>query len=381
MVSVLDIRERKNNEAMILRALNAASSAMIQVSENGVIELVNEMAGEIFGYQVDEMIGQPIEILVPEQFRRKHSVYRASYQNCPETRRMGSGRDLYGVRRDGSQFPVEIGLTPISEAEGRSVMATIVDITDRKARQSHIAQKNDQLRRLNDELLQFAYSASHDLKAPLASISGLLDFCELDLENGEVQEVTANIKKCKSLSSRLAKRIEDMLNLAKSDMDPAAWQDTNVSAQVETIWSGLDSSDVRLVTDFQHVEQLRTVLVRFSAIVENLLSNAIKFRDVRRKDCSISIKTWTESTHFLMSVEDNGIGIPIEHQDKVFNLFQRVSDTVQPGSGLGLALVKKNLTHLGGTIDLESSHGKTIFTMSLPQADTIEAVTESSNED
>ena len=380
MVSVLDIRERKNSETMIRRALNAASSAMIQVSEDGKIELVNEMAGEMFGYYLDEMVGQPIEILVPEQFRRKHTVYRANYQDDREIRKMGSGRDLFGVRKDGSQFPVEIGLTPIYEAnesEGRSTMATVNNITDRKSKERTIAQKTEQLRRLNDELLQFAYSASHDLKAPLSSITGLLEYCKSDLESGNVKEVLANIEKCSVLSSRLATRIEDMLSLAKSDMVSADWEEISVGEQIDNIWTSMDANGVQLKTDFQHFEPFRTVLVRFSVIMENLLSNAIKYRDTRRDENVVSITTRTEFKHFHISVEDNGIGIPSDQLNKVFSLFKRVSNTSEPGSGIGLALAKKNATHLRGTISLESSNGATTFTVSLPQQDTITEETES----
>ncbi|PQO36565.1 hypothetical protein C5Y96_08140, partial [Blastopirellula marina] len=120
---------------MILRAVNAAASAMVQVDESGAIELVNNKACQLFGYEHDEMIGSPIELLVPERFRRKHVVYRDSYNKDRYARNMGEGRDLFGLRKDGSEFPIEIGLTPVDEMEGKSTMATIIDVTDRKARE------------------------------------------------------------------------------------------------------------------------------------------------------------------------------------------------------------------------------------------------------
>lgn len=367
IVSVLDIRERKKNEAMILRALNAAASAMIQVSEAGAIELVNNKACQLFGYKHEEMMGQPIEMLVPERFRRKHAVYRNSYNNDRYARNMGAGRDLFGVRKDGTEFPIEIGLTPVEEMEGKSTMATIIDITDRKSKEHDIAQKAIQLERLNEELNQFAYSASHDLKAPLASIAGLLHVCESDLELGDFEEVKLNIPKAKALAERLAARIEVVLSLAKSDLVSINWEEVDVEQRFQTIWSALKHEGVDVETDFQHAEPVYSIPVRFDVTLENLLSNAIKYQDPAQKNRLVRIKTWTADDQFCLSVADNGVGIPAEFHNRVFKLFQRFSDDDKAGSGIGLALAKKYITQLGGTITFESAKGKTIFSVVLPQ--------------
>ncbi|PQO43772.1 sensor histidine kinase [Blastopirellula marina] len=367
IVSVLDIRERKKNEAMILRALNAAASAMIQVDEHGAIELVNNKACQLFGYRHDEMIGRPIEILVPKRFRRKHSVYRASYNNDRYARNMGEGRDLFGIRKDGSEFPIEIGLTPVEEMEGKSTMATIIDITDRKSKESDIAQKAKQLERLNEELSQFAYSASHDLKAPLASIAGLLYVCESDLELGDYEEVQSNVVKAQALAQRLAARIEVVLSLAKSDMVSIDWEEIDVEQRFETIWASLENQQVRLETDFSHEKPVYSIPVRFDVTLENLLSNAIKYQDPQQKEGVVRVKTWTDGDRFCLSVGDNGAGIPAEYHNRVFKLFQRFSHDDKTGSGIGLALAKKYITQLGGEIRFESTKGNTVFTVVLPQ--------------
>lgn len=367
MVSILDISERKKNEAMILRALNAASSAMIQVSEHGIIELVNESATSLFGYEIDEMLGEPIEILVPERYRRKHTVYRTSYQATRDARRMGDGRELFGVRKDGSEFPVEIGLTPIHEADGKSTMCTIIDVTDRKAKERFIAAKNQQLESLNQDLVQFAYSASHDLKAPLASIAGLLSYAEADLAAGDMEEVQSNLTRSRELADRLAKRIEDMLQLARSDMVMDDWVEIDIDQRIRTAWAALSTDNSKLTTKYRHADRFWSIPVRLDAIIENLMSNAVKYRDKSRKECVVSVETWNEQEHFILSIADNGIGIPAEHRDRIFKLFQRVSDTDHPGSGLGLAITKKNVTQLGGTIAVDCDSGMTTFRVTLPQ--------------
>lgn len=367
MVSVLDIRERKNSEAMIRRAIDSASSAMIQVDQDGAIELVNSRAVALFGYETSELLGQPIEMLIPERFRRKHTVFRASYQISRETRSMGSGRELFGLRRDGSEFPIEIGLNPIHESASHSTMATIIDISDRQRRTLHMRQKNAQLRRLNTELLEFAYSASHDLKAPLASIAGLLEFCQQDLAKGDTDEVRDNLEKSKALVERLAARVEAMLSLAKTEVGPSDWEPVSVADSVRDAWGAIPHEGVELTTSFEHKDPIQAVKSKVDTILENLLSNAVKFRDGSKPVCTVSVSTWSSGEDFCLAVEDNGVGIPEGEHEKVFRLFRRIGDRTAEGTGLGLPLVKKCVVRLGGSVHLESADGSTTFTVTLPQ--------------
>ncbi|MCC9601682.1 PAS domain-containing sensor histidine kinase [Stieleria sp. JC731] len=368
LASVLDIRERKKSEAFIRRALNAASSAMIQVNEQGIIELANVRAGTMFGYEAEELLGKSIELLVPSRYRRKHPVYRTSYLAQHSTRGMGFGRELYGLRCDGSEFPIEITLTPIHETGGRSTMATVNDITDRKAREAGIEEQNEQLARLNQELAHFAYSASHDLKAPLTSIQGLLNFCIVDLEEEAIEEVRSNLIKCTELATTLTTRIEDTLRLAKSDMTPADFDEIDVEEHLQIIWAGLNAEDVELQTFLAHKHPITTVPARFDVILQNLLSNAIKFQKKLHSEKIVQVITASEPSGFHLTVADNGIGIAEQHRERVFEPFERVADSDIPGSGLGLAIAKKNVIQLQGSIEVCSAEGMTIFTVILPQS-------------
>ena len=133
----------------------------------------NKAAAVLLGYQENELVGKPVELLVPEEFQRAHPVYTSSYMSASETRSMGLGRDLYARHQDGSKIPVEITLTPVESSEGKMVMSTIVDLSERVAAALVNQKKSEELESLNIELSHFAYSASHDLKAPLSSIAGL----------------------------------------------------------------------------------------------------------------------------------------------------------------------------------------------------------------
>ncbi len=353
-------------ESKILLALNAASSAMIQVDLNGRIELVNNRAGELFGYTPDEMIGQQIEILVPERLRSRHASLRHGYYEDRDTRRMAVGRDLFGLRKDGTEVPLEITLTPVDETPDSATMVTIVDITDRKAKERHISFKNQQLKRLNRELLQFAYSASHDLKAPLASITGILHFCEIDLENGDLEEVRDNLHKSKQLVSKLVDRIEKMLITAKSEMMDDAWEEADLAQRLDMIWAGMTTHDVMFSKELNHAHTLRTNTFRLDIILESLLVNAVQYRKTDGTPPAVTVSTWDGDDALFIRVADNGIGIPLEKQKSIFSLFHRVYTDKSPDSGVGLALANKNVLHLGGEISVESNEGGTAFTVMLP---------------
>jgi PAS domain S-box-containing protein len=332
--------------------------------------LTNASADTMFGYEKDELIGLPVEALVPERFRRQHSVYRTSYLNSRERRAMGVGRDLFGLRSDNTEFPIEIGLTPIDGVDGRRVVATIIDITERKAREDLIHQKNLELTQLNEELSQFAYSASHDLKAPLTSITGALRISQQDIAAGNLQEVASNLTRAQQLAERLNQRIEDMLSLARADHIEDVRKPFFIAEAVEEVWTEIcgceEQETIRLRTNYRHTDPIDTVGLRFVAILENLMSNAAKYRDLAKEFQEVLVETRTAGPNLILVVRDNGVGIPKDCHDKVFKLFQRFTNTENPGSGLGLALVQKNVRHLGGSIRFESSSQGTAFTVTLP---------------
>lgn len=370
LVSVLDLTERANAEHRLRLALDAVSTAVVMVDEHGEIVLTNEVAERQFGYRKEELLGQAIEILIPSETRRKHQVYRTSYTADSAPRTMGSGLSLSALRKDGSKFPVEIGLTPIKTGKNeKRIMSTIIDLTERHQHEQEIKLANEKLTFANTELSQFAYSASHDLKAPLASMSGLLSLIIDDIDNGEIEEARENANKSKALAERLRTRIEDTLAIAKADHGVVHKNAIDLhdllQHAVSSVISGENREDLIIELELQHTLALHSNAAMLSSIFENLISNAIKYSDPNKRHTEINIASKDKNRSIVLTIQDNGTGIPTDKFDEVFKMFTRFSQH-NDGAGLGLALVHKYINLLDGEITFDSSKEGTIFTISFP---------------
>ncbi len=369
LVVAIDIRQRKQHEGRMNLAMDAAASAMIMVDQQGLVVFINKAAVALFGYEENEILNQPVEQLVPQETRRVHPVYRDSFMSSSQTRAMAKEKDLYALHREGHSIPVEIALTPVETPNGKMVMSTIIDLTERVEAERLANHKSEELARVNNELSQFAYSASHDLKAPLTSIVGLLRLCLEDLDDGNVDEVRENLQRCLQVSDRSAKKIEGVLEIARIGRDEAVFEPVDLAMVIQDIWldlTGINQNDIKLQLDLNHVEPLLVELQTFKVILENLLSNAIRYSDEKKVLHCIEINTSHDENFINISVTDNGIGIPHAKQSIVFDMFKRIDE--RSGDGLGMALVKKQVDRLGGTITFKSVEKEgTVFYVSLPR--------------
>ncbi|WP_051516985.1 PAS domain S-box protein [Herbaspirillum sp. RV1423] len=351
--AIVDISERRMQEEQFRQVVEMAPNAMIMIDKGGMIELVNLQAEKIFGYTRIELLGQSIDILLPERFRDRHSHYREIYFASSSSRAMGVGRELFGLRKDGSEFPVEIGLNPIMTGTGVKVLSAIVDISERK--QSDIRQQQliGELTRINEELNNFAYVSSHDLKSPLRGIDQLATWITEDLHDSLNKDTQAHLRLMRSRIKRMEMLLDDLLAYSKVGRSKDEIVSVDTNELVRDIFDlTATTKSIQLHLD-QSLPILSTRKVPLELIFRNLIGNAIKHHDKASGRINISARTTAEGTEF--SVTDDGPGIAPEHQQRVFSMFQTLKprDEVE-GSGIGLALVKKAVEAQGGRVALDS---------------------------
>lgn len=351
--AIVDLSERKRQEEQFRQVVEMAPNGMVMIDKAGVIEMVNSQAETIFGYDRSEVLGQSIDMLLPARFRGAHPHHRASYFSDPSPRAMGSGRDLYGLRKDGSEFPVEIGLNPIMTSTGLKVLSAIVDITARKQSEVQLSNLVGQLTRSNDDLNNFAYVASHDLKSPLRGVDQLATWIEEDLGGSLNSETQSHLRLMRSRISRMEMLLDDLLaysRVGQSDNPVAAVNTGNLVRDIFELAASRKNIALVAAVDMPVV---RTQKVPLELVLRNLINNAIKHHDKPQGTIRVEAQPYPGGYEF--TVEDDGPGIPAEHQKRVFTIFQTLKprDEVE-GSGMGLAIVKKAVETAGGAVTLES---------------------------
>jgi PAS domain S-box-containing protein len=346
--TIVDISARRRLEKMSERIVEAVPCGMIMIDGHGRVVLVNQLTESMFGYSRAELIGCPLEMLLPERFRSAHGALREAFATMPSTRQMGAGRDLTGRRKDGSEFPVEIGLNPVPGDDGGLVLAAITDITRRKSMQL-------ELRQANSNLEEFTYAASHDLKSPLRGISDLVEWIVEDLGGAEPQEVSRNLGRVRDRVQRLERVIDDLLAYARAG---TAFTDA-VQVDLEDLIAGILEILPRPagfnVTVEINAKPFVTNKAPLESVLRNLTNNAFKHHDLPNGNVAIRIED--AGRYCVFTVSDDGPGIPPASHERVFRIFQTLATETREHSGIGLALSKRLVEAHGGWIKVESAAG------------------------
>jgi PAS domain S-box-containing protein len=376
--------------------LEAAPDAIMQLDAGGRIVLLNRVTEDMFGYSRDELLGEPVEVLIPQELHTRHVQHRASYQQHPTTRAMGSGLALEGIRKNGSRFPVEISLSPSATNDGFRVTAIIRDITERRMAEDRLrrvqgeytqrlAETNAELEMTNRELeranrlkSEFLASMSHELRTPLHTIIGFSELLAEELEGPLNEKQLRFVQHIHTDSLHLLELINDILDISKIEagrleLRPEPFDfGALVTESLASVRALAQAKSLALEAAWEVPTAIEADRLRIKQVLVNLLSNAIKFTPEKGL---IRVEARVQESFVVVSVSDTGIGIPAEEHEFIFDKFHQVSATtkgVREGTGLGLAITKRLVEQHGGIIrvDSEPQHGSTfLFTLPLGSAD------------
>jgi len=399
VVRFISLREIEGQQEEKFKALfQFAISGIILADQQGIISMANPAAEQLFGYDTDELLGKSVDILIPTRFGDKHTAHRARYHQNPQPRSMGIGMDLKGLKKDGSEFPVEVSLSPFKSSEGAFVVAFVVDNTYRKKHEDSILLQKQELAALSEALQElneglenkvaartveleqakndlalaldkerelgelksrFVSMASHEFRTPLTAVLSSAGLAGQYADRQDFENVKKHTNRIKSAVSGLNSILTEFLSLGRLEEGRVTVNlgESNISECIAEVHEGLKNIFKPGQTfEHRHIGEA-TVVVDCSImknILINLISNAIKYSP---EGAPILVETTVGEKTIRISVRDRGIGIPDWEQKHLFDRFFRASNAVNTtqGTGLGLYIVQRYAEMMGGTVGFESA--------------------------
>jgi PAS domain S-box-containing protein len=358
--------------------LDGAPDAIVVVDEAATIRFVNQRTADLFGWAPEELIGRRIEVLVPDRLHASHVGNRSRYISSPSVRPMGSGRELFARRRDGTEFPVEISLSPLRTTHGLLVSSIIRDVSERVQREEELRRMRSLADAANAAKSEFLSSMSHELRTPLNAVLGFAQLLHRSRRNPLDAQQLGMLDHIVKGGEHLLRLIDEVLDLARIEAggvsistEPVGVADVLVEVtsalQPVAARAGIEIVVEPLLAHTTHVMADRTRLVQ---ILMNFGSNAVKYG--RQGGHVRFVGASTEAGNVRLSVIDDGIGIPPDKHDLVFQPFQRAGQemgTIE-GTGIGLAITKRLAELMGGSLGFESEHGSgSEFWVELPSTE------------
>ena len=362
-----DISILYEQQRVLKNIIEQAPNALIMCNSYGNIVMCNSQAAKLFDYTKDDLVGKPIEVLVPSNIKDAHPGHRQKFALNPQSRAMGMGRDLTAQKKNGEEFPVEIGLNPLRTVDGEFVIASIVDLSERIKIQRHLEKINRELESKNHEMEQFIYTISHDLKSPLVTINGFSKLLETSLRDKMDDKQAHQMARIQSNVIHMESLLNDLLELSRILKVEIDKEDVNVNEIIDDVLATLEvqieqSQSTIICPDNLHLICANRRLL--TQCIQNLIANAIKYRDESRP-AVITINTQQIENAIHLTIEDNGLGIDEQYHEKIFRIFERLN--IGEGTGIGLAIVKTAMAKHQGSILLESTPGKgSKFTLIFP---------------
>jgi len=361
-------RRLRDTEQFFRSVLELAPDGLMVVAADGSIRLANAQCERLFGYTRDELYTQKVEMLVPASVREHHPALRASYHQAPEAREMGRRRDLQGLRKDGSLFPVEIGLSPLPSQQGESaqVAVSIRDVTVRKEQEAELLAAKEKAEEATQMKSMFLANMSHEIRTPMNAIIGLSHLALKTPLNAKQRDY---VSKVHNAGTSLLSIINDILDFSKIeagklDIETTDFQLDEVIGSVTTVTAQkAHDKGLEFLAEVASAipEQLRGDPLRLGQILTNLVNNAVKFTERGEIRLKIEMLERTgERVQLKFSVRDTGIGMTKEQAAKLFQPFSQADMSTtrkHGGTGLGLTICRRLVELMGGQIWLESEPG------------------------
>jgi PAS domain S-box-containing protein len=378
-VPLVTPHDRKSGSVLSVSSIAAAApidwfemcpAGSMLVASTGTIELANQALASMFGYEPSDLLGRCSDELVPPALRRRHAAQRRLYFLRPLRVGVGAGVELQGMRRDGSEFTLELALAPLRAASGQPprVLAMLADISARKKTDAEHARRRNELERSNAELEQFAYVASHDLREPLRMIASYTELLAEHFEGKLDPRTERFIGYVREGAKRMQRLIDDLLAFsrleARAQAQGPARADDALHHALADMRPLIRDAEAQITHDV--LPTLLADSVQLEQLFQNILHNAIKFR--RDEPVRVHVSAEAVNDMWRFAVQDNGIGIEQQYCARIFKMFQRLHDRSKyDGSGIGLAMAKKIVERHGGEIWVESNPGQgSTFYFTLP---------------
>lgn len=357
--------------------LELAPDGMVIVDAQGQIVLVNAQTETLFGYARTELIHQSIEMLMPERFRTQHLKHRHAYQANASARPMGLGMELYGLHKSGKEFPIAISLNSMDTPLGRMVFAAIRDVSSYRSAEQQIRSLNQELERqnkqldsVNQELEAFAYSISHDLRAPLRSIVGFGEILREEHAQHLDDEGLRLLGIIRDSATKMGRLIDELLTFSRINRRVLEFRPVNMAALAQEAFNDVMASEHKsrqVELKLGALPEIRGSVSMFKQVWINLISNAVKYSRPQ-EHAAVTISARIQQREIWYTVSDNGVGFNMKYAHKLFGVFERLhADTEFEGTGVGLALVQRIINRHGGRIWADSTPGQgSTFTFALP---------------
>ena len=374
MKNIIENKEKEGNDGfskdLLLKIIETSPDGLIVVNNRGKILLANAQMENLFGYQKSEMVGQNVELFLPSNLRSLHEIHTDNYIQNASPRKVYTGRELFGQKKGGELFPVEINLSPFEEGpDGMFVTASIRDNTTRKELLEELNFTFNTLENTNKDLRQFAFIASHGLKTMIRGIGSLISFLEIDYKDKHDSKAKGYIRQIKERVTLLYNSLEEIFKYSTLASLKDKVVEIDTSELITNVIHSLRKSDDIEIFIQDNIPSIYLKKKHAKELFYHLIENAIIHRDQQKGFVKISGNYVKESDSYIFTIEDNGIGIEEKYFDKIFEIFQKLNpSTEHASSGLGLPIVKKITELYGGNIEVKSTFGKgSVFTLTIPK--------------